>query len=189
MSQVIEEGRNALRGLRASESSSRDLEQAFSLVRQEFGNLGREDVEFRIIVDGKQRPLHPSLGDEVYRIGREALLNAFRHSKANHIELELNYSPKELRLFVRDDGEGIDPDFLTSGRDGHWGLSGMRERADRIGAKVHVLSRVSAGTEVELTVPGHLAFKGRASRKRRWFGSLKRPENGMTATTGPDVTD
>jgi signal transduction histidine kinase/ligand-binding sensor domain-containing protein len=171
MGQVIEEGRDAVRGLRVSQSFSLDLEHAFSLVRQELGAIGREDVEFRVIVDGQQRPLRPSLGDEVYRIGREALLNAFRHSRANQIEIELEYSPTQLRVFVRDNGSGIDPSILNSGRDGHWGLSGMRERADRIGARFQVLSRASAGTEIQLAIPGRLAFQDRFSRKRRWFGN------------------
>jgi signal transduction histidine kinase/ligand-binding sensor domain-containing protein len=169
MGQVIDEGRNALRGLRASSSETLDLERAFSQVRQELGPAGKEDVEFRVIIDGQQRALHPPLRDEVYRLGREALINAFRHAKANHIEIELRYSPKHLRIFVRDDGSGIDPSVLKAGRDGHWGLSGMRERADRIGARFHVLSSASAGTEIELVIPGHLAFQDMRGRKRRWF--------------------
>jgi signal transduction histidine kinase len=99
--------------------------------------------------------------DEVYRIAREALVNAFRHSGAAAIEVEIEYSA-DLRVLVRDDGRGIDARVVEKGADGHWGLSGMRERADRIAAVVRVFTRASAGTEVELTVPGHIAFaKGR----------------------------
>jgi ligand-binding sensor domain-containing protein/signal transduction histidine kinase len=171
MSQVIEEGRNTVRGLRSSKSASLDLEHAFSLVRQEFGPLVKDDAEFRVIVDGEQRHLHPLLRDEVYRIGREALLNAFRHSGAKHVEIELRYSSSQLRIFVRDDGSGIDPKTVEAGRDGHWGLSGMRERADRIGGQLHVFSRAAGGTEVELDVPGHLAFQHQSRRKWKWFGN------------------
>jgi signal transduction histidine kinase len=98
------------------------------------------------------------LGDEVYRIGREALVNAFRHSHAKNIEVELEYTPARLRVLVRDDGCGIDPQVLKSGREGHWGLVGMRERAEQIGAKLSVWSRATAGTEIELSVPGNIAF-------------------------------
>jgi hypothetical protein len=105
------------------------------------------------------RPLHPILRDEVYRIGREAVVNAFRHSRAARIEVELQYSAKQLRVLVRDNGCGIDPLVLQSGREGHWGLSGMRERAEKMGAHFHVCSRAASGTEVELSVPGHVAFK------------------------------
>jgi len=173
MGQVIEEGRNALRGLRSSKSASLDLEDAFSLMRQELGPLAKEDVEFRVIQSGQQRHLHPLLRDEVYRIGREALLNAFRHSQASRIEIELKYSSTQLRMFVRDNGLGIDPSIIEAGRVGHFGLSGMRERADRIGARLHVFSQRSGGTEIELAVPGHLAFQRparQAGRKTRIEG-------------------
>jgi signal transduction histidine kinase/ligand-binding sensor domain-containing protein len=156
MAQVIDEGRNAVRGLRSAHSGSANLEQAFARVQDELGL--EDDVGFRVIVDGEPRPLHPLLRDEVYRIGREALVNAFRHARARNIEVEVEYSSSRFRVLVRDDGRGIDPQMLHSGREGHWGLPGMRERAERIGAKLHVWSRPTAGTEVELSVPGHLAF-------------------------------
>ncbi len=168
MALVIDEGRNAVRGLRSSQSGSLDLEQAFSRIQQELGI--QEDIGFRIIVDGEPRPLHPVLRDEVYRIGREALVNAFRHSRATSVEVELEYSANHLRILVRDNGQGIDPQVLQAGREGHWGLSGMRERTERIGARLKVWSRAAAGTEVELTVPSHIAFQfSSANRLRRWF--------------------
>ena len=160
MSRVIDEGRNAVRGLR-SESASLNLEQAFAHIQDELAL--ENDVGFRVIVDGQPRPLHPVLRDEVYRIGREALVNAFRHSGAKSVEIQLEYAASQLRVRVRDNGRGIDPQLLQSGREGHWGLPGMRERAERIGAKLQVWSSSAAGTEVELSVPSHIAFRsGRA---------------------------
>jgi Histidine kinase/Histidine kinase-, DNA gyrase B-, and HSP90-like ATPase len=172
MAQVIEEGRNAVRGLRSSESSgSLNLEQAFSRIQQELAV--QEPINFRVIVEGRPRLLHPIIRDEVYRIGREALVNAFRHSQAKSIEVEVEYSAKHLRILVSDDGRGIDSQVLRSGRDGHWGLSGMRERADRIGARLKVRSRAAAGAEVELSVPGNVAFKIQPSRRLSgWFARL-----------------
>jgi signal transduction histidine kinase/ligand-binding sensor domain-containing protein len=172
MRQVVEEGRNAVRGLRSSGSVSHNLEHVFSRVQQELvpDAKGGEQIGFRVIVEGQQQPLHPLLRDDVYRIGREALINAFRHARAKNIEVELKYSPSHLRILVRDDGCGIEPQILTSGRDGHWGLSGMRERAEQIGARLHVYSSATAGTEVELSVPGHVAFEGHSSRGLWWFG-------------------
>ena len=114
----------------------------------------------------------PFIRDEVYRIGREAVVNAFRHSHADNIEVEVKYAAKHLSVSVSDDGRGIDPEVLQSGRDGHWGLSGMRERAETIGARLTVRSRAAAGTEVELLVPGHVAFK--TQPKRRGLGWLRR---------------
>ena len=156
MGQVIQEGRDAVRGLRSTSGNADDLETAFTRAGQEFGNEQVKDV--RVIVEGTPRQLHPIIRDETYRIGREALANAFRHSHATKIEIELEYSPKHLRVLVRDDGSGIDPEVLHSGRDGHWGLAGMRERAESIGARLKVWSRANAGTEVELVIPSHVAF-------------------------------
>ena len=172
MGQVIEEGRTAVRGLRSSPDSP-DLEQAFSRIRQEFA-VG-ENVALRVIVEGQPRRLRPVLRDEVYRIGREALINAFRHSGGKNVEIELRYSAAQFRISVRDDGCGIDPQMLRSGREGHWGLTGMRERADQIGARLHLWSSVAAGTEVELSVPGPIAFQDHPDRLlKRWVGLYKR---------------
>jgi signal transduction histidine kinase len=174
MSQVTEEGRKALRGLRTSGSPSLELEQAFAQVRQEYAGQAKtgEEPGFRVVVEGSRQPLHPLLRDDIYRIGREALINAFRHAQARNVEVELNYSPRQLRIQVRDDGRGIDPQILNQGRDGHFGLPGMRERAEQIGARLHVYSSAAAGTRIELRVPGHVAFQGR-SRRIWWFGKRR----------------
>jgi len=151
---VIEEGRNAVRGLRTSNAN--DLGEALSRIRSEFPN--REEVAFRVLVEGTPRPLHPIIRDEVYRIGQEALMNAFRHSKADAIEAELEYAAGGLRLVVRDTGIGLDPKEPERKSESHWGLTGMRERAQKIGASFKILSRVGTGTEVDLWVPGQIAF-------------------------------
>lgn len=167
MGRVINDGRNAVRGLRLSSTESGDLEQALSRVPQELAI--QQEVNFRLVVEGQVRPLHPLIRDEVYRISREALANAFRHSQANGIEVELEYADNQLRVVVRDNGCGIDPHVLSVGRDGHWGLPGMRERAERIGARLKVWSRAEGGTEVELSVPSHVAFPSYPFRRRGWL--------------------
>jgi signal transduction histidine kinase len=163
MRHVMEEGRNAVRGLRSSnddaDSDSDDLGQAFSRIPQDLGI--EVQIDFRIIVLGSARKLHPLIRDEVYHIGRELLVNAFRHSRASRIEVELEYAPKRFRMVVRDDGCGIDPQVLRAGREGHWGLPGMRERAERVGGRLRVWSRAGAGTEVALSVPNSIAFDSR----------------------------
>jgi signal transduction histidine kinase len=172
MRQVIDEGRNAIRGIRPSATDIADLAQAFASVPQEIAcNMGGQaSIDLRVIVEGQPRALRPVLRDEAYRIGREALLNAFRHSQARRIEVRLEYAASHLRVLVSDDGCGMDPQVLRSGRDGHWGLSGMRERAERIGARLRVDSREANGTEVELSIPGHIAFESQSlDRPLRWF--------------------
>ena len=168
MANVTEEGRNTLRGLRSPQSGPQDLEQAFCMIQQELGL--HQETDFRVIVEGTSRPLQPVIRNEVYRIGREALANAFHHSHGSSIEMELEYAAKQFRMLVRDNGRGIDPQVQSSGREGHWGLEGMRERAERIGAKFKVWSRAAAGTEVELTVPNQVAFEPTASvHSTKWF--------------------
>jgi signal transduction histidine kinase len=180
MGRVTEEGRNAVRGLRLSQDSS-GLEQAFSKIVQEVPP--QEEIAFRVVVEGRSRGLHPLIRDEVYRIGREAILNAFRHSRASRVEVEVEYASHQLRVLVRDNGCGIDSGVLQSGRDGHWGLQGMRERATRIGAQLNVWSSKASGTEVQLAVPGQSAFQGVvAKRTLRAIAGLGR----STFTRGGD---
>jgi signal transduction histidine kinase len=171
MGRAIEEGRKTVQGLRSSSRGSQDLEQAFSLIQQELAIT--KPARFRVMVGGVARPLRCATGDEVYLIGREALANAFRHSGASEIEVELEYAADQLRVLVRDNGCGISSETLQSARDGHWGLSGMRERAERIGARLRILSRAAAGLEVELSVPSDIAYLPRDSdRPPRWVSRL-----------------
>ncbi len=109
-------------------------------------------------VEGSPRDLHPIVRDDIHRIAREALRNAFRHAQADHIEAEVTYGAREVRLRIRDDGKGIDPQHLSAGRARHWGLASMRERAVQIGAQLNLWSEVGAGTEVELRIPGSVAY-------------------------------
>jgi len=167
MARITAEGRNALQGLRSPYSDLTRLEKAFAEIQHEFpGQPNEPPVEFRIAVEGQARPLHPVFRDEVYRIGREALLNAFRHSDAKTIAVLIEYSRGQFRLLIDDDGRGIDPRVMQTGREGHWGLPGMRERSERIGARFRVWSRSERGTRVELSIPGRIAFQ--SPTKRRW---------------------
>ena len=140
----------------------------------ELGLEATQNVAFRIDVAGDQIPLRPMLRDDLFRIVREALINAFRHARAKKIEIELNYNPKRLCIRVRDDGCGIDPAIVRAGREGHWGLSGMQERAKQIGAQFSVMSSPSGGTEIETDDPGVIAYHAAPSRRIPWFGR-KRP--------------
>lgn len=171
MERVIAEGRDAVRGLRSSDHSSDDLGQAFSRIQQELGADDR--VGFRVVVEGHPRAMHPVIRDEVYRIGREAVVNAFRHARPARIEVELEYTSKRFRVTIRDDGCGIDPTILKTGREGHWGLHGMRERAERIGARLQVFSSATAGTEVELSMPERIAFGAPVNARATGIGGVQ----------------
>jgi len=155
MGQGIEESRNAIQGLRSSNSHTTDLVLALSRIHEELE--AGSDIRFSVKVTGQQKRWPPQTQNEIYRIGREAVVNAFCHSRAKHIELELTYSESELSMRIRDNGCGIDPQVLEGGRAGHWGLSGMRERAARINGQLKISSSATAGTEVQLSVPDALA--------------------------------
>ena len=153
----LREGREAIQDLRSPDSSASDLVQALSRVQREVAV--KSDVVFHVKVAGRQQPLQPSIRHEIYRIAREALVNAFCHSRATCVEFELEYTDRDLRIFVRDNGCGIDPQVLQEGRNGHWGLPGMRERAARIGGLLNISSSAAAGTEVHISIPGAVAFQ------------------------------
>jgi ligand-binding sensor domain-containing protein/signal transduction histidine kinase len=160
--QAILEGRDAVHDLRSSTVENNDLASAITAVGEEFAAHNRQpdSAVLRVLVEGAPRRLQPILRDEIYRIAREALRNAFLHAEARRIEAEITYGEALLRLRIRDDGCGIDPTVLGQGsRAGHWGLPGMHERAQRIGAQLNVWSRPGAGTEVEVSVPGSIAYE------------------------------
>ena len=169
---VMLEGRELILDLRTGSAGPRSLPSSFAETGAELRKV--RDLAFQVVVHGEPRALHPVVFEEVYRIGREALANAFRHAQASAIEAELNYSAHELRVRVRDNGIGLAADVLTRGElDGHWGLPGMRERARKVGAQIDLWSRKGAGTEIEVRVPGAVAYRSDVVKSRpSFFGSL-----------------
>ncbi len=161
--QAIVEGRDAIHDLRPDLVSHRDLPEMLNTTGRELAsaqNTNGPSPSFRLVVEGKQRELSPILQDEVYRITREVIRNAFRHADASHIEAEIHYDANQLRLRIRDDGKGIAPEILAAGgRSGHWGITGIRERAQRIGAVLNYWTEVGAGTEVELRIPAAIVYE------------------------------
>jgi signal transduction histidine kinase/ligand-binding sensor domain-containing protein len=165
--QAIIESRNAVHDLRSSALTNNDLAHALRALGDEWAS--ESSATFRLVVEGQSRDLHPIIRDEFYRIGREALRNAFRHARANHVEAEIVYAARLLRLRIRDDGDGIPPEILEQGRSGHYGLPGMRERARQIGSKLSIWSRMGAGTEIELSVRSSIAYNRAAGSRFRLF--------------------
>jgi signal transduction histidine kinase len=172
--EAVAEGRDAIQNLR-QESAQRRLEDLLSATGQELRDAqdgNSQSAVFQVVMEGQPRTLSPLLQDEIYRIAREVLRNAFQHAGAQRIEAAIQYDPNLFRLRIRDDGKGIDTKVLQEGaRAGHWGLPGIRERAKRIGARLALWSESGAGTEVELTVPASIAYAG--SHPRRRFGLFR----------------
>ncbi len=109
-------------------------------------------------VAGHPRDMHPIVRDEVYRIGYEAIRNASRHSGASRMSIEIEYG-ENLTLRIGDNGVGIDPALAQQGKPGHFGLSGMRERAARIEATLAIAGAEGGGTVIALVVPGGIAYR------------------------------
>ncbi len=154
--QASEEGRSAVNALRTSTTEGNDLAEAFRRAIED----GRRQsaIGVSMAVTGSPREMHPVVRDEVYRIGYEAIRNAYSHSRATHLEIALSYG-RDLILRVADDGVGMEPPTVEHGKKGHFGLPGMRERASRIGASLSVTSAPGAGTAVVVTVPGRAIFR------------------------------
>jgi signal transduction histidine kinase len=170
--QAITEGRDAVQGLRSSMVVTNDLDVAVTALGEELAAEQGDQTSaiFHVEVEGTPRNLHPIARDEVYRIAGEALRNAFRHSRAGRIEVEIRYDERQLRLRVRDDGKGIDAKHLEDeGRAGHYGLRGMRERAKLMGGKLAIWTELNSGTELELSVPASHAYEPSRVRRRSWF--------------------
>jgi signal transduction histidine kinase len=149
MHRAIEEGRVTLQGLRSPKIPSGSFERALADFAKE---VPPPRAQFRILVTGHPKALNPTIQEQIYRIGREALANAFHHSKATRIEAEVEYLPGKLRVVIRDDGCGIDLQAVQLRRGSHWGLQGMHERAREIGAELQIWSKGGLGTEVEIRI-------------------------------------
>jgi signal transduction histidine kinase/ligand-binding sensor domain-containing protein len=160
--QLIDESRYTVRCLRLPRSREEDLERTLTQISNDLA--APRKVRCQVVVEGTPRSLRPLVREEIYRIGGEALANAFRHADASAVETVLEYGQDHFRLLVRDDGQGIDSEVLRAGREGHFGLSGLRERAAKIGARLKVRTAAGAGTEIDLLVPAVTAFEQLAPR-------------------------
>lgn len=153
---TLVESRESITNLRTSRAKG-NLPRALALAAEE---LAQDfPTTFRVDVEGSRRQLHPLVQAEIEKIGREALVNAFRHAHAQKIAVELSYRSNELRLRVIDDGVGMDEaDGAREQFAGHFGLQGMRERAREIRATFTINSKRGAGTEILVSCPAAIAY-------------------------------
>jgi signal transduction histidine kinase/streptogramin lyase len=156
LGQAVQEGRAALNSLRTSTTQKNDLAEAFARATEECQLVGPVEVSFS--VTGHSREMHPVVRDELYRIGYEAIRNACTHSRGSRLEVCLKYG-RDLAMHVKDNGIGLEPAIIDHGKEGHFGLQGMRERVARIGGKLTVASAAGSGTEITVVVPGGIVFR------------------------------
>jgi signal transduction histidine kinase len=153
--ELLAEGRARIKALRSTTCAGSLLHEALAAEGREL--TPGHDIDFTPSTDGSPRPLHALVREETFLIGREAIVNAVVHSRARRIETLLHFRAGELRLTIRDDGCGFDSNLSADSQD-HWGLIGMRERADKLSARFEIVSARGIGTEVDLRVPASVAY-------------------------------
>jgi ligand-binding sensor domain-containing protein/signal transduction histidine kinase len=189
--QAIAESRSAIQNIRTSPSKSGSLAESINSMMaelaEEYRHEGHQEPSYSVVIEGTPKRLSPWVNTEVLRIAQECVRNAFHHANASRIEAELKFESSHLGIRFRDDGVGIDPEVLKRGsRLGHWGMIGMRERASQIGAKLEMWSKPGAGTELDLSVPGRIAYD-RLKNKGSLRGLRKRlKERYEFRSTNPD---
>jgi signal transduction histidine kinase len=172
---ALAESRDTIQGLRSEALARGALAEVLMAASRELASSGsapQGPPVLELIEEGERRTLSPTARSEVSRIALEILRNVYRHAHASRIEVEIRYDALVFRLRIRDNGTGIDPKVLKEGGiGGHWGLRGIRERAQRLSARLDFWSEIGAGTEVQLTVPADVAYEtlryGVASRVLR----------------------
>jgi signal transduction histidine kinase/ligand-binding sensor domain-containing protein len=162
---IIAEGRNRVQDLRGAGDKG-DLPE---LLKERAVAAGFDPtIGVRIVVEGRQRPVDPLVAVELGRIVDEALFNVCRHANASAVEIVVRFGNRHLGVEIRDDGVGMPPDIAAQGhKPGHFGLIGMRERAERIGCSFSIDSHPDMGCAVTMTLPARLAFADHAPG-RRW---------------------
>ncbi|MCE9667713.1 histidine kinase [Myxococcus stipitatus] len=170
---TLAQGRDRVVALRATHTRQLDLALALQTLGLELSANGGPDFHFGL--QGEVSELDPLTADELYHLGREALSNAYAHASARRVELHLVFGRASLRLEVRDDGQGIDARVLRDGgRAGHWGLKGMRERAEKLGGRFDLRCEPGRGTVITVTVSARRAYLRTARVWRRLLARLRR---------------
>jgi signal transduction histidine kinase len=157
---TIDEARHAVWDLRHEQDSDLDLPASLEAIavqtRKEFA------VAVDCHVEGSPLPVPGAITRELLMVVREAVYNAALHGHPHHIGIRLRYEPQLLRLSVADDGTGFDVSAAPA--EGHFGITGMRERMDRAGGKMSIVSAPGSGTSIELFLPESVLASKSANR-------------------------
>lgn len=174
---VIIEGRNRVSSLRSDHLTDPELVGAIESVGRDLA-LG-DTVQFRVKRSGAAAELHPHVADEIFNIAREAITNAFRHSEATRIEVELRYGLRFFSLSCEDNGSGFEQ--RDQGKAGHWGLKGMIERAAKLGGKFRCRSEPTQGTQISVSIPSYRAYR-KHSRALFYLRAMRWSKGGFEAS-------
>ena len=155
LGEATEEGRAALNSLRTPTVQRNDLMESMQKATETF--VTADSLKVAFVAIGAPKEMHSWLCEEVFLIGCEAIRNACQHSEGDRVDVELGYA-EDFVLRVSDNGKGIPPKLADQGKDGHFGLRGMKERAARIGGKFDLTSSPTSGTEITVRIPGFKIF-------------------------------
>ena len=169
---AMQEGRAALNALHAGSLDNRELLERLQSALDE-PDLNRLS-ERALTISGIPVEMKANITDEICKIGFEAIRNAFVHSYAGRIEVQLAYA-EDFTLIVRDNGRGMDSTMASKGRDGHYGLHTMRERAARLPGQLQIITAPSLGTTIELKIPGKIAFGRQSTVWSKLESRIRRP--------------
>lgn len=153
---VLVEGRDRVHDLRRSEGQLPIDAELRSIAKRVFS--GEAPPKVSVSTSGRSRHLHVAAQFEVAAIGEEALRNACLHARAFRVSVHVAYDRSVLKVIIMDDGIGLPLEVRTSGRAGHFGIIGMRERAEKIGGTLRIHNTDQGGTEVTLNVPARTAY-------------------------------
>jgi signal transduction histidine kinase len=151
--QTIQNLRRLTRALRPIYLEDLGLAAALEMLVRETQQTSGIDVDFER--SGPEVRLPAPVELALYRIGQEALSNVVRHARATQAELKISYAPDAVTLDVTDNGAGFDvPESPAEfAPNGHFGLLGIHERTEMIGAKLNIQSEPGKGSQVSVTVP------------------------------------
>jgi signal transduction histidine kinase len=147
----LTEARRSVMDLRASALEGQDLRAALEAGARQW--TAGSPVQVHVDVTGDERQLPEDVEQNLLRIAQEAVANVLKHAAAGKIRIRLHLEARRLSLRVEDDGRGFEQHEAFSTLGGHFGLLGMRERAERLGGALNLHSRPGDGTQVEVTVP------------------------------------
>jgi signal transduction histidine kinase len=153
---IVMDGRNAINALRLPDDDKDWMETVLEMGERE---ALESEIDFTLKIKGEPWKLPLTARVEVLAIVREGLRNAFAHSKAKTILVAIRYAKRGLKISIKDNGVGVSEQHLALRRkEGHWGIAGMQERADRLRGRLTIASQLSKGTLIDLVVPRCLVF-------------------------------
>ena len=147
------EVRHSVWGLRSRAGEKFNLVNALNVSGRQIANDA--GIQIQIQTHGETQPLSEIAEENLLRIGQEAITNTVKHSSAGMVKIELVFSPEKVALEISDNGKGFDPDHCAGPNEGHFGLLGIRERAERMGGQAAINSSPGTGTRIRIEIPIH----------------------------------